>query len=205
MIAWSIEAALATGVFERVVVSTDDEDIADVARGWGAEIPFQRPRELADDHAGTTEVIGHATRWAIDIGWRPTAVCCIYATAPFVAVDDIRRGLATLDTGAWSYVFSAAEFAAPVFRAFRQRPDGGVEMLFPENFAARSQDLPKVLHDAGQFYWGLPSVWLDGKRIFAAHSTPVVIPRWRVQDIDSEDDWVRAEAMATYLMARDRA
>ena len=202
MIAWSINAALATGIFEHVIVSTDDADIAAVARACEAEVPFQRPAELSDDHAGTTEVIGHATRWALDAGWRPTAVCCIYATAPFVTAEDIKRGLAVMESGKWAYAFSATEFAAPVYRAFRQLANGGVEMLFPEHFATRSQDLPKVLHDAGQFYWAPPTTWLEGRRIFDAHSTAVVVPRWRVQDIDSEDDWVRAEAMAAYIMAR---
>ena len=202
MIAWSIEAAVATSLFDHIVVSTDDNEIADVARQCGAEVPFQRPPELADDYVGTTEVIAHATRWALDAGWAPSAVCCIYATAPFVAVQDIERGLGVLQSGSWVYAFSATEFAAPIFRSFRQRPDGGVEMFFPEHFTTRSQDLPRALHDAGQFYWGRPSAWLEGKRIFDPHSFPVVIPRWRVQDIDSEDDWKRAEIVAPMVMGR---
>jgi N-acylneuraminate cytidylyltransferase len=193
MIAWSIEAAKASGLFDHVLVSTDDAEIAEVSRQWGAEVPFVRPAELSDDHAGTTEVIAHAIRWGLEQGWDVTAVCCIYATAPFVHVEDLKRGLAALESGDWAYAFAATEFAAPIFRSFRQRETGGVEMFFPEHFTTRSQDLPTALHDAGQFYWGRASAWLEGKRIFDAHSVPIRIPRWRVHDIDDPDDWIRAE------------
>ncbi|QVL51561.1 MAG: hypothetical protein KFB96_06880 [Thiocapsa sp.] len=90
-----------------------------------------------------------------------------------------------LQSGDWAFSFTATEFASPIFRAFKQDPDGGVEMFFPEHFCKRSQDLPHALHDAGQFYWGLPDAWLSGKRIFDRHSAPLIIPRWRVQDIDT--------------------
>jgi N-acylneuraminate cytidylyltransferase len=193
MIAWSIEAAKASGLFDHVLVSTDDAEIAEVSRQWGAEVPFVRPAELSDDHAGTTEVIAHAIRWGLEQGWDVTAVCCIYATAPFVHVEDLKRGLAALESGDWAYAFAATEFAAPIFRSFRQRETGGVEMFFPEHFTTRSQDLPTALHDAGQFYWGRTAAWLERKRIFDAHSVPIRIPRWRVHDIDDQDDWVRAE------------
>ena len=202
MIAWSIEAARESALFEHIIVSTDDAEIASVAQKLGAEVPFTRPAELSDDHAGTTEVIAHATGWCGDQGWRPSAVCCIYATSPFVDPIDIRRGVELLESGDWSYAFAATEFAAPIFRAFRRLPEGGVEMFFPEHFLTRSQDLPVALHDAGQFYWGRPSAWLEGRRFFAAHSVPVLIPRWRVQDIDNEDDWARAEIVAPAVMGR---
>lgn len=199
MIAWSIEAAKSSGLFERVIVSTDDVEIADVARHWGAEVPFMRPAELSNDHAGTTPVIAHATQWALDQGFDVSAVCCIYATAPFIQVDDLKRGLEALDSGDWDYAFTVTDFAAPIFRAFKQTADGGIEMFFPEHFATRSQDLPAALHDAGQFYWGRPGAWIEGKKIFDRSSKPVVIPRWRVQDIDDWDDWKRAELIFNQL------
>lgn len=192
MMAWSIEAAMASSLFDHVMVSTDDAEIADVARRWQAEVPFTRPRELSDDFIGTTEVIAHATRWALDAGWPLTAVCCIYATAPLIQASDLRRGMQVLLSGAWHYAFAVTDFPSPIFRAFREHPAGGVEMFFPEHFATRSQDLPAALHDAAQFYWGRPSAWLDGKRMFDRHSAPIRIPRWRVQDIDTEEDWQRA-------------
>lgn len=195
MIAWSIEAAKTSGLFERIIVSTDDEDIADLAKRWGAEAPFKRPVELSNDYAGTTEVIAHATQWALNQGFEVEAVCCIYATAPFIQVDDLHRGWVALNSGDWDYAFTATDFAAPIFRSFKQNAEGGIDMFYPEHYLTRSQDLPTALHDAGQFYWGKPSSWLDGKRVFDRGSVPIVIPRWRVQDIDTEEDWLRAELM----------
>jgi N-acylneuraminate cytidylyltransferase len=205
MIAWSIEAARQSGLFEHILVSTDDTEIAGVAGQWGAEAPFVRPPELADDHTGTTEVIAHATRWAQVQGWSLTAVCCIYATAPFIRPDDLRRGLQALERGDWAYAFTATDYPAPIFRSFKQDERGGVEMLFPEHFTTRSQDLPVTLHDAGQFYWGRPASWTEGKRIFDRHSFALVVPRWRVQDIDNEEDWSRAEIVAPAILARGSA
>jgi N-acylneuraminate cytidylyltransferase len=199
MITWSIEAAKASGIFDHIIVSTDDAEIAGMAKVWGAEVPFVRPPELSNDYAGTTEVIAHATRWSIDQGWTVSAVCCIYATAPFVRVDDLKHGPKLLESGSWAYAFSATDFASTIFRSFREHSEGGVEMFFPEHFLTRSQDLPIALHDAGQFYWGRPSAWIEGKRIFDRHSVPVIIPRWRVQDIDNQDDWVRAELIYNQL------
>ncbi len=199
MIAWSIETARQSGLFEHIIVSTDDDEIASVARAYGAEVPFKRPAELADDHAGTTEVIAHATRWLMDQGWVLETVCCLYATAPFVRIEDLRHGLELLQAGTWAFSFTATDYAAPIFRSFRIHPQGGVEMLFPEHFTTRSQDLPPALHDAGELYWGRPDAWLQKLRLFDRHSCPIIIPRWRVQDIDTEEDWKRAEILYSIL------
>ena len=199
IIAWSVEVAKSSGLFEHILVSTDDAEIAKVATAWGAEVPFVRPDELANDYAGTTEVIAHAIQWALDQGWSVSTVCCIYATAPFIQVNDLKQGLECLQSGGWAYAFSATDFASPIFRAFKQVQDGSVEMFFPDYFSTRSQDLPIVLHDAGQFYWGKPLAWIEGLRIFGRHSVPVIIPRWRVQDIDTMDDWLRAEVIYQLL------
>jgi len=199
MIAWSIDAAKASGLFYKVIVSTDDSEIAEVARQWGAETPFMRPEELANDHAGTTPVIAHATQWALDQGFNVAAACCIYATAPFIQAEDIRRGWEDLNTGNCDFAFAVTDFAAPIFRSFEQMAEGGIRMFFPAHFATRSQDLPRALHDAGQFCWGRPAAWLEGKRVFDRGSVPIFIPRWRVQDIDTEDDWRRAELMCKAL------
>lgn len=199
IIAWSIEVAKASGLFDHIIVSTDDAEIAEVAQHWGAEIPFMRPAELSNDFAGTTEVIAHATQSVIEQGWPVTAVCCIYATAPFVQIDDLKRGLEALNSGDWAYAFSVTEFAAPIFRSFKLCANGGVGMFFPEHFLTRSQDLPTAFHDAGQFYWGRPAAWIERKPLFDQHSVPVIIPRWRVQDIDTMDDWIRAELIYKQL------
>jgi N-acylneuraminate cytidylyltransferase len=199
MIVWSIEAAKSSGLFERIIVSTDDAEIAEVSKQWGAEVPFTRPAELSNDFAATTEVIAHAALWGIEQGLTLESVCCIYATAPFVQVEDIKRGCEALDSGDWDYAFAVTDFAAPIFRSFKQTEQGGLEMFFPEHFGARSQDLPVALHDAGQFYWGRPAAWIQDKRIFDNCSKPIVIPRWRVQDIDTQEDWERAEILAPVI------
>ena len=202
MIAWSIEVARASGLFEQIVVSTDDAEIADVARQYGADVPFMRPDELANDYIGATEVVAHATAWAIGGGHDVEAVCCLMATAPFIQQADLQAGWRYFSCGHWDYVFSATDFAAPIFRAFHEEPEGGVEMFFPEHFKTRSQDLPVALHDAAQFYWGKPAAWLEGRRVFAPSSKAVVIPRWRVQDIDTLEDWERAELLARLIDER---
>lgn len=194
LMAWSIETATRSGLFDHVMVSTEDDEIASVAAQWGATAPFRRPHDLASDHADTVDVIAHAVRWALDRDWAVSAVCCIYAT-PFIRTDDLAQGLRVLETDRCSYVFAATPFTEPLFRAFQEREHGGVEMLFPDYYASRSQDLPVVLHDAAQFYWGTTSAWLQGRQIFDRDSRIVIVPRWRAQDIDTHDDWGRAEAM----------
>lgn len=203
ILAWPVAAAHKSGLFDRIIVSTDDSEIAEIAQDHGAEAPFLRPAALSDDHTGTTEVIAHATRWALDQGWPVTAVCCLYPTAPMIAPGDLEEGWRLLNSGNWSFVFTATDYAAPISRAFRQTQSGGVEMLQPEHFSARSQDLPRALHDAGQFYWGLAKAWLSQEILFGPHSAPLIIPRWRVQDIDTPDDWRRAEALFQALGGED--
>lgn len=110
-----------------------------------------------------------------------------------------------LDSGEWEYVIAVTNFASPIYRSFIEHPEGGAEMLFPEHFLTRSQDLPIAFHDAGQFCWGLPSAWIEGKRGFDLHSALVKIPRWRVQDIDDDDDWRRAELLAPLIMSESPA
>ncbi|MCL7931400.1 pseudaminic acid cytidylyltransferase [Halomonas llamarensis] len=193
MIAWSIEAALASRCFDRVIVSTDDEEIAAVARKWGAETPFIRPVSLSDDHTGTIPVIAHSVQWLSDNGPAPETVCCVYATAPFVQLDDLQRGLQALRQSGADYAFSVTSYAFPIQRALRLTQSGRVTMFQPENFTIRSQDLEDAWHDAGQFYWGCAGAWLTGQPLFSERAVPVILPRHRVQDIDTPEDWQRAE------------
>jgi N-acylneuraminate cytidylyltransferase len=204
MIAWSIKAAKTSGLFDHIIVSTDDNEIAEVAKQYGAEVPFMRPTLLADDCTGILPVIAHSTRWALDQGLDLEAVCCIYATAPFIQAEDIQRGKDALFSGKLDFAFAATDFAAPIFRSFEQMAGGGIRMFFPTHFASRSQDLPLALHDAGQFCWGRPDAWLEGRPVFDRNSMPIVIPRWRVQDIDTDDDWTRAEMMCKVLRFQQR-
>jgi pseudaminic acid cytidylyltransferase len=202
MLAWPLTAALRSGLFSRVIVSTDDAEIAQIARDAGAETPFTRPDELADDYTGTGAVMAHTAEWLQLQGELPCELCCIYPTAPFLVENDLSRGLDILRNGNWSYVVSATTFDAPVYRGFRMSDNGGLEMLFLNHSNTRSQDLPQVLHDAAQFYWGRSEAWLQKRVGLGADSTAVLIPSWRVQDIDSEEDWIRAELMAHALRLR---
>ena len=194
MIAWSIKAAKDSECFDRIIVSTDDGEIADVSQHWGADVPFLRPLELADDFAGTTPVVSHAVQWYLDHGQELTAVCCLYATAPFVEPNDIRLGYELLERTALDrFVFTATAYASPIQRALRlDSVSGEAHMWQPEQFSKRSQDLEPAYHDAGQFYWGRPQAWLKSLNLFEG-SNPLLLPRWRVQDIDTEEDWVQAE------------
>lgn len=199
MIAWSIKAARASGCFDRIIVSTDDEDIAGVARQWEAEVPFMRPPELADDSTGTIAVMRHAVEWCIANGTSPDPVCCIYATAPFLRPADLQAGLDLLLSENCDYAFTATEYAAPIQRALRISPTGRVSMLNPEYFTTRSQDLEPAYHDAAQFYWGRASAWIAGHPIFSPTAAALLLPKYRVQDIDTPDDWVRAELLSRVM------
>lgn len=199
MISWSIEAAKKSKLFDHIIVSTDDDEVAEIATTWGAEVPFIRPKELSDDYVGTTPVITHAVNSAIEKGWDLSAVCCIYATAPLIQSSDIKIGLELLESGDFDYAIAATNFNSPIFRGFRECSKGGVEMVFPEHYMTRSQDLEVVFHDAGQFYWGRPDAWLHEKKGLGKKTALVKIPSWRVQDIDNEDDWKRAETIASLI------
>ena len=195
MIAWSIEAARDSGCFDRIIVSTDDDEIADVARTAGADVPFRRPDELANDFAGTLAVMKHAVNWCAANGPTPDPVCCLYATAPFAQSDDLRQGLELLEREGCDYVFAVTRYAAPIQRALRVTPAKRVEMFHPDQFSKRSQDLEPAYHDAGQFYWGRFEAWASQRIVFSPESAAVVLPNDRVRDIDTPEDWVNAEQM----------
>jgi N-acylneuraminate cytidylyltransferase len=195
MIAWSIEAAQKSKVFDEIIVSTDDEEIADIARSYGASVPFMRPENLSNDHANTTAVMAHSCEWADQAGLNCDVVCCLYATSPFVRPDDLVDAHKIIRLAGWQYVFSASEYSSPIFRSFEQMANGGVKMFFPEHFETRSQDLPEALFDAGMFYMARPGAWRNNLRLFDEHSFPLRIPGWRVQDIDTPADWDRAERL----------
>ncbi|ONG40588.1 pseudaminic acid cytidylyltransferase [Alkanindiges hydrocarboniclasticus] len=205
IIAHSINTALESGCFEKVVVSTDDQEIANIALQHGAEVPFLRPHLIADDYSGTIPVIAHAIDFFKHQNQFWDYVCCLYATAPFVRAEDIRAG-ASLISDEKSveqnirYVFSVAEYSYPIQRALHRKSSGFTSMLNPENFNLRSQDLISSYHDAGQFYWGKADAWLNQEPIFNVKALSVVLPHYRVQDIDTLDDWKRAELMHQALM-----
>lgn len=195
IIAYSIAAAQQTGLFDQVVVSTDDEEIAAVARSFGATTPFVRPKEIADDFTGTNAVVKHAITWFGEQANYVTHACCIYATAPLVRSDFIEEGFAALIRSDAAFAFSVTSYAFPIQRALRIASGGRVDAIYPEHRMTRSQDLEHAYHDAGQFYWGTARAFLDDLPLFAPHSIGVILPRYLVQDIDTEEDWHRAELM----------
>jgi len=193
MIAWSIEAALASNCFERVIVSTDDQEIAQIAKKFGAETPFRRPPELSDDYTGTIPVIRHAVEWLKSHETEVDYACCIYATAPFLSPQSLQEGWKLISGSKLDYAFSVTSYAFPIQRAIRITEDGRVTMFNPEHFTTRSQDLEEAWHDAGQFYWGTADAWSYEKVLFQQGSAPIKLHRHLVQDIDTIEDWVRAE------------
>ena len=199
MIQWSIEAAQEANIFDQIIVSTDDETIAAISKDLGALVPFKRSQSLSNDFTNTTDVVADACRWAKEAGLDAEIVCCLYATAPFVRAADLIEAYRIINSSDWQYVFSVAEYSSPIFRSFQQIDTQGVKMFFPEHFESRSQDLPQALYDAGMFYMGRADAWVQGLKIFENHSFPLKIPSWRVQDIDTPEDWVRAEQMAKYI------
>jgi pseudaminic acid cytidylyltransferase len=202
MIVRSIVTALRCGLFDQVLVSTDDPEIAELARASGATVPFMRPAELADDFTGTGPVIVHALNALRERGETFDYACCIYATAPLLQLRYLRQGLAALEAHPEkSFAFSVCSFAFPVQRALTLDEQGALTSLYPEFRNTRSQDLPPAYQDAGQFYWGRSEAWLRGDLVFSPLSLPVILPRHLVQDIDTEEDWLRAEYLYAALKA----
>lgn len=193
IIAYSIEVAKQSGLFSAVVVSTDDEEIAEVAKSYGADVPFIRPATLADDFTGTTPVVVHALNHYLEEGRQVDAVCCIYATSPFTTAADIIRGYNALSAAPAS--FTITTFACPTHWALAKDRKGQMSMVQPEYLTARSQDLPETYHDTGQIYWGTRKFLLDGDDFQKGKAVGIPVPRHRTQDIDTEEDWVRAEIM----------
>jgi len=202
MIAYAIDAARSCGLFDHVVVSTDDQEIADIARRCGAEVPFMRPPELSDDHAGTVPVIAHAIEACRAAGWEAQQVCCIYPGVPLLRTDDLRAAHALLDAGDADYAFTVASFPAAVQRALRRSPEGKMAPMNPEFVRTRTQDLEPGYYDAGQFYWGTAAAWLKGDSPHQ-NGKGLVIPEWRAVDIDTPADWRRAELLFNALAGVD--
>jgi pseudaminic acid cytidylyltransferase len=208
MIAWSIEAALQSQMFDQVIVSTDDEEIATVAKQFGAKVPFLRPATLADDHTGTSAVVRHAINWVQQHQWQLeqgplTIVACIYATAPLLSASVLNQAMALWQQQPQlDYIFSGCRFSFPIQRALYREPAGAVMPVQPESIGKRSQDLPETFHDAGQFYLGTAESWVACRPVFSKSSYLYELPQYLVQDIDTIDDWQRAELLHQLLLQR---
>ena len=198
MIAYAIAAARECGLFEHVVVSTDDDEIAEVALQHGATVPFKRPAHLADDQTVTVPVIAHAAQWFVDQGQAPAAVCCIYPCSPLLRAEDLRGAHQMLVQRKAAYVYPVVQFHSSPWRGMRISDKGPMQFVHPEFELTRTQDLERCYYDAGQFYWGQTQSWIDGLRMHS-NGHGYEVPGWRIVDIDTEDDWRRAELIARAL------
>ena len=198
MVAYAIEAAKASGLFEHILVSTDDAEIQIIANTWGAETPFVRPAELANDFSATVPVVAHAIKVCEALEFQFSNVCCIYPSVPFIDTEDLKGALAKLVKTRADYCFPVTEFPSAVQRALKQNSSGLMQTFYPEYELTRTQDLESAFYDAGQFYWGTKQAWLTNNRIHS-NGAGYEIPNWRVVDIDTPTDWVRAERLAKTL------
>ena len=195
IIAYSIEAANKTRLFNHIIVSTDSSEIADVAIEHGANVPFLRPPELSDDFTATAPVLLHALEWVRENLGKVDHICCIYPTAPFLSVGDLLKSYSLIRDKQTDSVFSVTTFSYPIFRALKIDDGGYLRMIWTEHINSRSQDLPESYHDAGMFYWLNANKFAEKKAVLTDNSIGYILPRYRVQDIDTEEDWKNAELM----------
>lgn len=194
IIAYSIETAIKSGLFDKVIVSTDDEEIAEVARNYGAETPFMRPKELADDYTGTTAVAKHAIEWYLEQGIEFEYACLIYATAPLLKLEYLIGGFRLLSESK-PMSFSATKYRFPIERAITINPEGTISPFSENHVQMRSQDLSPKYHDTGQFYWAKSNIFMAETCFFSEHSSAVLIPSNQAQDIDELEDWELAQCI----------
>lgn len=204
LIAYSIEVALSSKLFDKVIVTTDDEEIATIARQYGAETPFIRPKELSDDFTGTADVINHALNYLEQQGEHYDYVCTIYATAPLLQKEYLTRGLEKLQHSTAIHAFSCTSMPFPIQRTFKITENERCKMFTPEHYTTRSQDLEEAYQDAGQFYWSKIGI-VSKEILFGNESIPIIIPRYLVQDIDTPEDWQRAEFMYEAIQRQHHA
>ena len=195
VIAYAIKVAKESGVLDEVFVSTDDEEIADVAESFGAVIPWIREKDLSDDNATTLSVMQDAVnKLRFNLNGLEN-ICCIYPATPLLKPSFITQGLQVLEDGDWDYVLSATRAKTPPERFFSLGVTKRIEMHFPKHEATRTQDFSLSYHDAGQFYWGKRSSWESGVPVFSGNSTIIEIPSALSVDIDTLDDWHQAERL----------
>jgi len=201
MIAWTIQIAQKSGLFDHIVVSTDDEEISNIATEFGAEAPFMRPEHLADDHTPTVPVIAHALRTCNGMGWNIKYACCLYPCAPFMVVEDLISAYKLMVERNSNYVYPVTEYPHPIQRSVRCSPDGKIQFFMPQYELSRTQDLEPLYHDAAQFYWGTTTAWINEMNMHS-EGLGIPIPRWRVVDIDTQDDWLFASYLFNSIINR---
>jgi pseudaminic acid cytidylyltransferase len=201
IIAYSIEAALSSGIFDTVMVSTDDEEIAAVARQFRTEVPFMRSAKSSDDYATTADVIREVLESYSRQNQSFEYACCIYPTAPFVTGEKLSKAFSSLlETGADS-VIPVTKFSFPIWRSLKME-EGKVSYNWPEFAPKRSQDLPPAYHDCGQFYFFNTGIFLQTGKLVTGNTIGLEVPETEVQDIDNEEDWKIAEIKYGFLTSK---
>lgn len=195
IIAWSIQTVLKSDIFDQVIVSTDDEEIADISKIFGASVPFMRPNNISDDYTDTKTVICHSINWLIRHDVKPDSVCCVYPTSPLLISEDLKKASKLVDMYPESFILPVCEYQYPINRALELESNGSIKPIKPEYMHRRSQDIKEAYHDAGQFYFGKTELWLKNKNILENNNMPIIIPRLRAQDIDNLEDWSLAEKL----------
>jgi pseudaminic acid cytidylyltransferase len=203
MIAWSIETARDSGLFSHIIVTTEDDEIANVANNYGAITPFRRPHNLSDDFTPTVPVISHAVTECLKLGWKIEYACCIYPCAPFIDINDLHLALDLIKKTNSKFIYPVVEYSHPIHRAMHRSNTGKMKFVFEDCELSRTQDLQKSYHDAGQFYWGEINSWIANFKMHTDGIT-LVIPSWRTVDIDSEDDWKRAEILYKFIHGQNK-
>ena len=193
IIANTIKKLKESKIFDRIIVSTDSKKIASISKRAGAEVPFKRSKFLANDYVSLIPVISHSIRFLIKQDYQFDYVCCVFASNPFLQISDLKKGFKKIKSKKFNYVFSATTYRFPFFRSFTFSRKKGIKMLFNKNYEKRSQNLKQIICDAGQFYWGYKKTWLQKKNIFKKDSDIIMVPEWRYHDLDTMDDWKRAE------------
>jgi len=192
IIAWAILAAQESKLFDYIVVSTDDDEIKKVSESFGAVVPFIRPAHLSDDHTPTVPVISHAVVEMDRIYQTVEFACCIYPCTPLLLASDLIKGFDMLKSTEVDFVYPVVEYPHSIFRSMRKSENGKMEFIYPQYELTRTQDLEKTFHDSGQFYWGKAKAWRSLKKMHT-DALGMEIPSYRAVDIDTEDDWKKAE------------
>lgn len=201
IIVYSIEAALESGLFDQVMVSTDDEKIAEIANKYGAKVPFLRSKNNSDDFATTVDVLLEVIEQYEQIGEYYQEACCIYSTAPFISKERLVQGFQKLLSEKRSSVFPVVPFGYPIWRGLHKDVDGKFQMVWPENLNKRTQDLEEIYHDAGQWYWFMVDELRQNKSMFSNNSAAILLNQLEAQDIDTLKDWKIAEFKYEYLQS----
>jgi len=194
IIAWTIEKAIKSNIFDKIIVSTDSDKIANISLKYGAEISFKRPKNLSDDYSTLVDVMAHASGKCNDVFNQHDYACLLFATAPFISSQNLKEGFKKIKSNKFDYVLAISKFDFPIQRGL-MLIDNKIKMINQKNFLKRSQDLLETFHDAGQFCFGKSKNWIKKKNIFKSHTSFVEIDKWRCQDIDNLNDWRMAEKL----------